>query len=444
MEGIEPGFYSALKEYAESGSVQLHMPGHKGGRGFKTPELAAIGSIDFTEIPGLDDWHRPDGVLLKAQQKLADIYGAASSYFLVNGATSGVHALLLALGDKARVLLPRQAHRSFFGGMVLAGTIPVYLPTRLDNRWGLPLASDPDDVEDLLQGQEITALFGSSPSYFGICGQEKEMIDLVHRRGIPALVDQAHGAHFGFHPAYPPGALQQGADAVVHGLHKTLPALTGAACVHLSGKMMSRHTRVVQALNLLITTSPSQPLLASAEWASSWVRSSAGWAGLDAMYTQSQQFDQQLEKVTGLERIKGDEHRHHYDPGRVSIGIEKLNLTGYGLQELLFKEYGIQLEMAGPNYIVALFTPFNTAREWETFSFALSVIADHYRGNHRAPVQLVLPPEAPLILAPRQAYFSRQRQVRISEAAGLISAEMVAAYPPGVPCLLPGEAITRE
>ncbi|MGE5379762.1 MAG: hypothetical protein ACM3NT_01700 [Methylocystaceae bacterium] len=137
-------------------------------------------------------------------------------------------------------------------------------------------------------------------------------------------------------------------------------------------------------------------------------------------------------------------HRHHYDPGRVSIGIEKLNLTGYQLQELLFKEYGIQLEMAGPNYIVALFTPFNTAREWETFSFALSVIGDRYRGNHWAAAQLVLPPEAPLVLAPRQAYFSQQCQVRISEAAGLISAEMVAAYPPGVPCLLPGEAITRE
>jgi len=443
VDGKEPGFYSALAAYAASGRVQLHMPGHKGGRGFRLPELAAVGHLDFTEIPGLDDWHRPDGVLLEAQRQLALCYGAKASYFLVNGATSGIHALLMALGDEARVLLPRQAHRSFYGGMVLAGTVPSYIPTRLDEKWGLPLVTEVNEVTPLISNQQLVAWFGTSPSYFGTCGAEEEIIARVHGQGMLAFIDAAHGAHYGFHPGYPPSSLQQGADAVVHGLHKTLPALTGVACLHLAETMGDRQPSVVQALDLLITTSPSQPLLASGDWARSWLSSSVGQDGLDKMYHLSEQFNAALKEVKGLERILVPGKERSNDPGRVSIGLCGLSLTGYELEILLATEYGIQVEMAGANYVVALFTPFNTAAEWQALLAALTAIAARYQGlsNYN---RVLLPPLAPMVLKPRAAHFAPRRRVRVSQAGGLLSGEIVAAYPPGIPCLLPGETITDE
>lgn len=443
MNSQDPDFYSALMAYADSGKVQLHMPGHKGGRGFMAPELAAIGRLDYTELPGLDDWHRPNGVLQIAQQQLADAYGAQVSYYLVNGATSGIHALLMSLGTEAKVLLPRHSHRAFLGGMVLAGTIPSYIAPRLDERWGLPLATDPRDVEPLTADPLLKALFVTSPSYFGTCSQNEVLISLAHRAGILALFDEAHGAHFGFHPSYPLGALQQGADGVVQGMHKTLPAMTGVGSLHLAGVNIAWQQQVKQALDILITTSPSQPLLASADWARAWVSSPAGLAGLDAMCSCSKQFDHSLEQIPGLERIRVPGGEPYNDPGRVAIGIDKLKLTGWQIEHLLAEEYGIQIEMAGANYLVALFTPFNTKAEWQSLAAALNLIAERYLGE-AVGVQVELPPHPRIVLSPREAYFAPRHRVKLAEASGLISAEIVAAYPPGIPCLLPGEDISSE
>jgi len=419
------------------------MPGHKGGRGFLFPELKGVGSIDFTEVPGLDDWHCPVAALKDAQRMMAEAYGAKASYFLVNGATSGIHALFMVLGEGAQVILPRNVHRSFFGGMVLAGSIPRYVETRLDPEWGLPLQTETLEIAQALACYpEARAVFLVSPTYFGTCSPVGEIAEIVHAKGIDLLVDEAHGAHFGFHSAYPRGSLSLGAQAVVHGTHKTLPALTGAGCLHI-GQGFSSWERVFPALDILITTSPSMPILASLDWARAWVTSEEGYRGLDRMAELSRDFDKMILNIKGLMRIRVPGEEQMNDLSRVAIGIRELTITGWELADLLYQEYGIVMEMAGENYVVALFTPFNSPDDWQRLAKALASIAPRYRGK-RKEVPVLAPAIPQMALKPREAYWAGKKRVPLAEAAGKISGEIVAAYPPGIPCLLPGEKITEE
>lgn len=436
-------FYQALSEYRDKGLTLLHMPGHKGGRGFLFPDLKYVGGIDFTEVPGLDDWHCPAAALKEAQGMMAEAYGAEASYFLVNGATSGIHALFMALGEGSQVIIPRNVHRSFFGGMVLAGSVPCYFETRLDPEWGLPLTTETVEIEQALaRYPEARAVFLVSPTYFGTCSHVGKIAELVHKNGLDLLVDEAHGAHFGFHPAYPQSALANGAQAVVHGVHKTLPALTGAGCLHI-GQGFSAEERVFSALDILITTSPSMPIMASLDWARAWVTSEEGYRGLDRMAELSRDFDKILLNIKGLMRIRVPGEEQMNDLSRVTIGIRELTINGWELADLLYQEYGIVTEMAGENHVVALFTPFNSPDDWHRLAKALISIAHRY-GGKRERTRFVVPAMPQMALKPREAYWAGKKRVPLSEAAGKISGEIVAPYPPGIPCLLPGEVITEE
>ncbi|HEX3011768.1 MAG TPA: aminotransferase class I/II-fold pyridoxal phosphate-dependent enzyme, partial [Syntrophomonadaceae bacterium] len=255
--------YNRLKQYAADNILRLHMPGHI-GRALSVQELKDIASIDVTEVPGLDDLHVPRDIIEQSRGLLARAFGAGESYFLVNGATSGIQTLFLALtAEGEKVLVPRNAHRSFFGGMVLSGAMPVYLPVQTMDEPGIALAVTYNDVKNLLD-QSSKAVFLVSPSYYGTTCDLERIAGLVHASGKLLLVDEAHGAHFGFSPDLPPTALQCGADAVVNGLHKTLPVLNQGAGLHLASSLKGNQA-IRNACSLLTTTSPSYPIMASIE-----------------------------------------------------------------------------------------------------------------------------------------------------------------------------------
>lgn len=446
MPGSTP-IYSALQQYAIKDYLRLHMPGHI-GKGIKQEELRRLAALDLTEIPGLDDLHLPLGVIKESQELLARAFGAAKSYFLVNGATSGIHVLFLALNKEGeKVLLPRNAHRSFYGGLVLSGAVPVYLPVQVETDLGIALSVIAEDVNHLIHlNPEINNVFISSPSYYGTGCDIAAIADITSSYNKLLLVDEAHGAHFAFSRLYPRPALESGADGVVNGLHKTLPVFNQGACLHLSTRLAD-DLRIAKTLSLLTTTSPSYPILASIELARRLMEES-GESLLEESYQLSREYRRKINAIDGLscceQELQAVKGVMGLDPLKILVSVRGSALSGYQFGALLRERYGVQVELEDHNFILVMFSMFHDRNDWERFYHALQAIAATYPDQARNWPKVELPPLPPMLLTPRQAFMASSLKVPIKEALNRVAAEMIAVYPPGVPCLLPGELINRE
>jgi len=438
--------YTALQQYAGKDFLRLHMPGHV-GKGIKQEELRHLTALDVTETPGLDDLHLPTGVIKESQELLARAFGAAKSYFLVNGATSGIHTLFLALNqDGNKVLLPRNAHRSFFGGLVLSGATPVYIPVQVELELGIALALTAEDVNHLLSlNPDVNNVFISSPSYYGTGCDIAAIAAITSSYNKLLLVDEAHGAHFAFSPLYPKTALESGADGVVNGLHKTLPVFNQGACLHLSARLAG-DLRITKTLSLLTTTSPSYPILASIELARQFMEEN-GKSLLEKSYQLSREYREKINAITGLSCCEQELQVNGVtgiDPLKILVSVRASPLNGYQLAALLRERYDIQVELEDHNFILAMFSIFHDSNDWEKFYQALQAIAAAYPGRGRTRSTVELPPMPPMVLSPRQAFMASYHQVPVKDALNRVAAEMIAIYPPGVPCILPGELINQE
>lgn len=453
---MQTPIYTALKTYMKSNRVHLHMPGHSGGRHLIPPELEAVAGIDCTEIPGLDDLHQPTGIIAQAQELLARACGAQASFFLLNGATSGIHTLIMSCQEKERIILPRNAHRSFYGGMVLAGVEPVYLPCQTEPELGIALAVETQEIEKQLRlHPDAQAVFVTSPSYYGTCCDLSSIVGMLNRRGKLLMVDEAHGSHFPFHPSYPESALEEGAAAAVNGLHKTWPVLTQAACLHW-GRLregdrqpdsVERYHRWWEAYHLLTTTSPAYPLMASIDWARGFMEAQ-GYLYLERALQLSREYKPKLDCLKGIRCYRDELTRlpgvKAVDPLKVLIGVQGLSLTGYEVGKILREDYNIEVELMDQNLILAMFSPWHEQEEWDQFYRAMEKIAGSYPAIHKPSLPVYEMPAWQMIMTPRQAFYAPKRKVSLDACRGHIAGEMIAAYPPGIPCLMPGEEISDE
>lgn len=444
----DPGapIFSALLSYLEEGSLRLHMPGHVGGRGM--PDiLKAFAAIDVTEVPGTDNLHCSQSAIEEGRRLMASAFGAKESFFLVNGASSGIHSLLLSLPDpEGKVLVPRNAHRSFWGGMVLSGAFPVYIPCRYDPQAGISLAVESADITRLLNRYpESQAVFITSPSYYGTTCKMKDIVEVASEHEKILLVDEAHGGHFPFHPAFPRPALHQGADAVVNGLHKTLPVLNQGACLHL-GPGFKHRDRLFSAYSLLTTTSPSYPLLASIDKARE-LMIEKGYDLLEGARELALNYHEKINRLPGL-RVLNKQLLEVPGVGEMDflktvVFIEGLSLTGCQLSEVLRTRYHIQVELQEPRIILAMMSMFHGLEEWERLYQALKEVCCSFQGPSPA-LRIMNPPIPQVVLSPRQAFSSARHRVKLGDSVGRLCGEVLAVYPPGIPCLLPGEMIDAE
>lgn len=441
--------YSALRKYCGDIDLRLHMPGHVGGRGFTDYALQQIAAIDVTEVPGTGDLHLPEGIMEEARILLAQAFGAHQSLFLVNGASSGIHTLFMSLaGNQNKVIVPRNVHRSFYTGMVLSGVEPIYVPCQIGSELGLAMSvSSKDIMKRLAADPEIARVFITSPNYYGITCDVFQICHEVKsfNNNISVFVDEAHGGHFPFHDDYPLSALQSGADAVVNGLHKTLPVLNQGACLHVQDEQYF-WDRVFAAWSMLTTSSPSYPILASIDLARSLMMTQ-GRSILEKALELSRQYKQKINEIRGLsvfaeEDLDNIPGAYQMDPLKILIGVKGLRITGYQLAQVLGQEYAIQVEMAAPDYILAMMSMFHGAVDWKLLYQALKETSEKYPGKEDNREDIPLPPEPQLSLTPRAAFFSNTAEVDFTSCRGKISAEIIAPYPPGVPCLLPGEVIS--
>lgn len=439
--------YSALKKYIGENNIRLHMPGHI-GIGMSAEELQRVSLLDVTEVPGLDDLHLSREAIEDSRKLLARAFGAQESYFLVNGASSGIQTLFLGLtSDHEKVLVPRNAHRSFFAGMVLSGTMPVYIPVGVEKELGITIAVEPAKVEELLAAsQEVGAVFVTSPSYYGITCHIDKIAAITKSFNKVLAVDEAHGAHFPFSKSYPVPALQAGADAVVNGLHKTLPVLNQGACIHIADSLVNNQ-RIRSACSLLTTTSPSYPIMASIELARHFMEGN-GENLLEQARELAKEFGKKINQIKGIkyygEELKSFSGVQDFDYLKVLISVKETGLTGYEAAALLRQNYQIQIELAEPNIILAMFSMFHQREDWEKFYMSLKSIAELYASPNRSGLIVEVPPYPQVVMSPRQAFLARKKRVSLKESVNLIAGEMIAAYPPGIPGVLPGELITPQ
>lgn len=431
--------YEAL--HRQKNHISFHVPGHKGGRFFdrwgKT-DFQEILSLDQTEIEGLDDLHHAESVIKEAEQLASAAFGAKETKFLVGGTTSGILALILAMNE-GTIGVQRDSHRSLFNGLKLSRRKAVLLPPHIHKEYFLPTGVDMSELHRLLEkaepkDEELIAFFLTTPNYFGFTTAIKELAARLHRRGIPLLVDEAHGAHYRFHPALPATALEQGADAVVQSTHKTLPAMTMASMIHWQGNLIDGR-QVREWLAAIQSSSPSYPLMASLDLARRHV-----------LIHGEEEFGRALEeahhlkvKVSQLEWLKVLPNE---DPLRLSL------LLPVGWSHLM-KEHlqsrGIYAEMETPYHLLFIFTPGNVHEDYEALWRAL-ITFEHLSSSYQFPKEPPYPAEiwreAKVISykdLPR-----KKRRIPLHEAIGLRSGEMVVPFPPGIPLLLEGEVVEGE
>ncbi len=441
--------YKAIKDYAGESNLRLHMPGHAGGKGIMPMEMQQLAEIDITEIDGIGDLHTLSGAIEQGRKLLAQTYQAKESLFLVNGASSGIHTLFMSIGNNQKVLIPRNAHRSLYGGMVLSGVQPVYIPAPIDQKYGISLPIDIKDINlTISQNIDLSAIFLVSPDYYGLCCDLKTMIDSIHRVSKDALifVDEAHGGHFIFHKEYPVSAIVSGADAAVNGLHKTLPVLNQGGCLHTARRSLFWE-KIFPAWSLLTTTSPSFPVLASIDFARN-IMVNQGYELLDNALNLAHKYRQKIMEIKGL-MVFDEEHItaqniFRYDPLKVLISVEGLEIDGFQIAELLHKNYPIQVESQGQHYILAMMSIFHNFRDWEFLLEALRDIAAKYTARAKREFSVLRSPIPKLAMTPREAFLAPKKNIDFKACRGQIAGEMVAPYPPGVPCILPGEYIDEQ
>jgi len=440
--------YDSLSEYALRGVCPMHMPGHKRNTGLLGRDLPF--EIDITEIDGFDNLHNPQGMLKRVSGRASALYGSKASFLLVNGSTGGILAAVRAAvkpGDT--VIMARNCHKSVYHAAELCSLKTVYLLPAKDEATGLDGSIMPEQVEQALTAHpEAKLVVVTSPTYAGVTSDIRAIAAAAHRRGIPVLADQAHGAHFGFSPYFPEDALKSGADLVIVSLHKTLPAMTQCALAHVGGDLVNPE-KLARELSVFETSSPSYVLLASIDRCVEILT--------EKKETFFKGFEENLRsfdgKIAGLKNLTAvchgadslPNHKNFYgfDAGKIVISTGNANLTGVFLMELLREKYRIELEMASADYAVAIATVCDSPSHFDLLAQALLEIDSAVLKKTRtetAAARLSLPVQAEPICV---ALYENGQLLPLEEAEGKMSLDYVWAYPPGVPLIVPGEIADR-
>jgi len=432
-----------LERFRQQQNISFHVPGHKHGELSHLPQaFKDVMRYDVTELSGLDDLHYPEEMILEAEHLLADTYGAMKSFFLVGGSTVGNLAMIYATCQKGdTIIVQRNAHKSIFHAIELVGAKPIFVSPIWDERTLTATHVTFLDLKEAVENySEAKAVVLTYPTYYGVTSNEiQQQITYCHEKGIPVLVDEAHGAHFQACSLFQPSALSLGADVVVQSAHKTLPAMTMASFMHVRSELIGAD-KIHHYLRMLQSSSPSYVLLASLDDARYYVQT---YMESDGAYIieKRNQWIEALRSISSLDVIEVD------DPLKLLLRVK--GYSGFQLQEALEAKqvYG---ELADRNQVLFILP---LLKQGHTYPFA------EIRVRIKEAVTLLLEAaKTDNIKASQTAY----KFVQLTEPVytfdemaslnkewlpymrtiGRISASMIIPYPPGIPLLVPGERIT--
>lgn len=432
-----------LERFRQQQNISFHVPGHKHGELSHLPQaFKDVMRYDVTELSGLDDLHYPEEMILEAENLLADTYGATKSFFLVGGSTVGNLAMIYATCNKGdTIIVQRNAHKSIFHAIELVGAKPIFVSPLWDERTMSATHVTYRDLKEAVENySEAKAVVLTYPTYYGMTSNEiQQQIAYCHEKGIPVLVDEAHGAHFNACTLFQPSALTLGADVVVQSAHKTLPAMTMASFMHVKSELIEAD-KIHHYLRMLQSSSPSYLLLASLDDARYYVQTYMESDGAYIIEKKNQWVDA-LRAIGSLEVIEVD------DPLKVLLRVN--GYSGFQLQEALEAKH-VYGELADANQVLfvlpllkqghtypfaeirvrikeAITTLLNTAK---TDSITASQTAYHF-----------VPITEPIYTFNEVASLKKE-WLPYMRTMGRISANMIIPYPPGIPLLVPGERIT--
>jgi len=439
--------FEALVEYSHKNKIPFHMPGHKQGKGIFENYKTDLFRIDVTELPDTDNLHFPEGVIDEAQKLLASAYGALSSFFLVNGSTCGIQAMIATVCNPGDILIvDRNCHSSVISALILSGVIPKYVYPEYISKLGFMGGIAPEEIKKaFIRFPEAKGVLITSPNYYGICLDIESIADIVHSFNKVLLVDEAHGAHFYFHEKLPKGAIQCGADICVQSAHKTLPALTQSSMLHVGSNRISL-SRLKKCLRLFQSSSPSFILMAYLDVARN-IMVESGKQIFDSLLEYSHALMQYINNNTNarcpLQQLVGQHAVHEVDVTRLVINFSDYSISGYEVAAILNEQYNIQVEMADFNNIVCIPSVGNSACDFQALGFAVGELLKkvNVQFQHKRVHSY---PRNPSAVSPREAFYSNGKVAGLLDSVGRISCDTIVCYPPGVPILCPGETISRE
>ncbi len=442
MKMITNPIYKQLNKLKRENLYPFHMPGHKRNKKF-LKHLKKFITLDFTELDQTDNLQNPSNIIKKSKQNMKDIFKCDESYFLVNGSTAGILASLLCiLKPNDNILVDRNCHVSVFNALILCGAKPIYISPNI--KYGFSLGIDEYLIKNVLKKHNIKACILTSPTYEGIVLNIKKIAYILHDKGVPLIVDEAHGAHFIMSKSFPVPALKSGADIAIQSFHKTLPAFTQCAAMHVKSDLINKE-KLQKCLNIVQTTSPSYIFMLNIEYCYNFL--------IKNNYIKS--YINNLNNLrAGLSKLKNfklldknllnNTFACDIDISRITLIIKK-NISGSFINDLLIKQK-IAIEMYQESYIIAISTICDTKKGLKRFLKAMQKIDKMLEGYEDRVFykddinikNIYLPKESI-----RDIFYSKKIEIDIKYAENKICASIITAYPPGVCILAPGEIITK-
>lgn len=432
-----------LNSLSQSNIYPYHMPGHK--RSMKGYPLEELYQVDITEIDDFDNLHEPEGILAALQERIKSIYHTQETFCLINGSSCGILSAISATTIRGgSIMLARNSHKSAYHAIFQEELTAVYLYPEYMEEYGLYGAIKPQTVAEALSSHpDCKTVFITSPTYEGIVSDIQSIAELVHAHGGILIVDEAHGAHLRFTGQEEKSAVVQGADIVIQSIHKTLPAPTQTALLHLCSERADRQ-QIKRYLRIYQSSSPSYVLL----------------AGIEQCFRILAEEEEQRRDFfrSSIKRLRqaAEQCRHikvipDTDQGKLVISVKNTSWTGQRLFEALLTQYELQMEMAADTYVVAIMTLMDTQEGYERLAEALKALDECIGSNETMAKHPTVARNDALIVSKKKAAMSiyeaataPREAAALCDCQGRIAAEFINLYPPGIPVIAPGEHYTKE
>lgn len=439
---------SKLLQNAAGDIYPCHMPGHKRRAHGELPE--ALFGLDITEVDGFDNLHMPEEIFLDLQKKASELYGAEETFYLVNGSTCGIlSAVSVVVPEGGRLLMARNCHKSAYHAAYLRGLNLSYLYPEPVEAYDFLDAVTPKQVEKALEKETFDAVLIVSPTYEGRIAEIRTIAEIVHKKGIPLIVDEAHGAHLGLGKGVWENSCRLGADLVIHSVHKTLPSLTQTALLHVNGNRVDRE-KLRRFLRIYQSSSPSYVLMASIDNALTFVEEE-GEGAYEFFTSRFAQMTEKLRACRKLRILTGEKALQ--DVGKLVISVKNTGISGNQLYHILLEEFHIQLEMAAESYALAMFTIGDGPEGYERMEQALLAIDKRLDAGEYNCMDIKTtdvsqtenPVSQPAVATTlTAAWDGKTEDVTLADSIGRVAGEFVNLYPPGIPVLVPGEVIDES
>lgn len=448
----------ALEEYVTQKRISMHIPGHKGRKYSESDGitfLEAVMKCDITEIKGMDDFHAPEGIIAEAQQLAAQLYGADQTFFLVNGTTSGIMAAVAATsGENENIIVADNSHSSVSRGLVLSGASPIYINPHFDDKNCIFTGLQVEHLEELfLKNYSIKAVILTHPSYYGTYSDLDAICRCAHANGAVVIVDEAHGAQLEFCDfSKIPTALSCGADISIQSTHKMLGSMTQSSMLHVQGNLVDRE-KLFYFISLLTSTSPSYILMASLDAVRKEmaVNGKKKWAEIYDMTADAADRISKFEGMSCLRNFNDNGKLKTVEGSRLILNASGCGMSGIELAAELYSNHNIDIEFSDDIYAVALSGAGSVKADFEALVEALREISMRKKGSKPRDIKqisefikTVSSVGHNMVMSPRKAAMSKHEFTQLNHAVGMVAAEAVSVYPPGIPLLQPGEKITAE